>query len=124
MVSVVRKRRAANVVTDYTEVGGDSLAEVLSAISEHIRQPLDGNFQLVPDLRIFVGKPMQQRFWLKSTALADADAIAMDLQDAVEHAGVPYTVHSRSSGASPVTQCKLTGGHPTLIFRRAPGATC
>jgi hypothetical protein len=21
-----------------------------------------------------------------------------------------------------VTQCKLTGGHPTLIFRRAPGA--
>jgi hypothetical protein len=27
---------------------------------------------------------MQRRFWLQSAALADADAIAMDLQDAVE----------------------------------------
>ena len=29
-------------------------------------------------------KPMQLRFWLRATALADADAIAMDLQDAME----------------------------------------
>lgn len=76
--------------TGYSEARDTSLAEVLSRISEHIRQPLDGNFQLVPDLRVFVGKnlylikPMQQRFWLRSTALADADAIAMDLQDAAE----------------------------------------
>jgi hypothetical protein len=74
----------------YTEATDNSLAEVLSGISEHLRQPLDGNFQLMPDLRVFVGKnlylikPMQKRFWLKSTALADADGIAMDLQDAVE----------------------------------------
>jgi hypothetical protein len=73
----------------YTEAGDASLADALSRISEHIRQPLDGNFQLMPDLRVFVGqnlyliKPMQQRFWLRSAALADADAIAMDLQDAV-----------------------------------------
>lgn len=77
------------VSTTYTEAGDGSLADVLSHISEHLRQPLDGNFQLMPDLRVFVGndlyliKPMQLRFWLRATALADADAIAMDLQDAV-----------------------------------------
>jgi hypothetical protein len=75
---------------DYTEASGPSLADVLSRISEHIHQPLDGNFQLMPDIRVFIGKnlylikPMQQRFWLRSSALADADAIAMDLQNAVE----------------------------------------
>jgi hypothetical protein len=74
----------------YKEETGAPLDEVLNRISHHIRQPLDGNFQLIPDLRVFVGrclyliKPMQLRFWLKSTALADADAIAIDLQDAVE----------------------------------------
>lgn len=73
----------------YTEARESSLADVLSHISEHIHQPLDGNFQLLPNLRVFIGKklylikPMQLRFWLRSTALADADAIAMDLQDAV-----------------------------------------
>jgi hypothetical protein len=51
----------------------------------NIRQPLGGNFNLMPDVRVFAGKnlylikPMQLRFWL---ALADADAIAMDLEDA------------------------------------------
>jgi N-6 DNA methylase len=74
----------------YSESRDNSLADVFSRISEHIRQPLDGNFQLMPDLRVFFGrdlyliKPMQQRFWLRSAALADADAIAMDLQDTME----------------------------------------
>lgn len=74
----------------YNELSGNSVTDVLARISNHIHQPLDGNFQIIPDLRIFVGdnlyliKPMQQRFWLKSTALADADAIAMDLQDTIE----------------------------------------
>ena len=42
----------------------------------------------MPDFRIFIGnhlylvKPTQKRFWLKSSALADADAIALDLHDA------------------------------------------
>ncbi|MCU7967117.1 MAG: hypothetical protein KZQ74_07975 [gamma proteobacterium symbiont of Bathyaustriella thionipta] len=46
---------------------------------------LPGNFQLIPDLRIFIDdilyivKPRKRRFWLGSTALADADAIASDL---------------------------------------------
>jgi hypothetical protein len=57
---------------------------------QHIHQPIAGNFQLMPDLRLYIDKdlylvkPMQRRFWLRSTALADADAIAEDLQQAIE----------------------------------------
>ena len=73
---------------EYTENSGQSVGEVLGSLFEHIHQPLPGNFQLMPDFRIFVGnnlylvKPSLKRFWLKSTALADADSIALDLQDA------------------------------------------
>lgn len=73
----------------YTEESDYSVSETLSRLFEHIHQPLSGNFQLMPDFRLFVGnhlylvKPTQKRFWLRSTALADADAIALDLQDAV-----------------------------------------
>jgi hypothetical protein len=73
-------------VGDYEEEESGELTAVLGRLAEHINQPLDGNFQLTPNLRVFVGeslylvKPMQRRFWLKSTALADADAIALDLQ--------------------------------------------
>lgn len=74
----------------YSERTDSSITEALERIAGHIHQPIDGNFQLMPDLRVFVGqdlyliKPMQLRFWLRSTGLADADAIAMDLQDAAE----------------------------------------
>ena len=50
--------------------------------------PLPGNFHLVPDFRLFAGdslylvKPLQRRFWLRSAAIADADAVAVDLHDA------------------------------------------
>jgi hypothetical protein len=73
---------------DYAEDAAGELSEVLERLSAHIHWPLDGNFQLMPDLRVFVGdclyliKPMQMRFWLRSTALADADGIALDLQQA------------------------------------------
>ena len=73
----------------YTEKDDRSVGRVLAKLFEHIHQPLSGNFQLIPDFRIFVGnhlylvKPARRRFWLKSAALADADAIALDLQDAV-----------------------------------------
>ena len=75
--------------TEYTEEDNGSIGAVLAKLSEHIPQPLPGNFQLMPDFRIFAGdhlylvKPARRRFWLRSTALADADAIALDLQDAV-----------------------------------------
>ncbi len=74
--------------TEYVEENDRSVGEALSGIFKHIHRPLPGNFQLMPDFRVFIGrnlylvKPTQKRFWLKSTALADADAIALDLQDA------------------------------------------
>ena len=74
---------------EYAEEDNGSVGAVLARLSEHVHQPLPGNFQLVPDFRIFIGnhlylvKPARRRFWLRSTALADADAIALDLQDAV-----------------------------------------
>lgn len=73
---------------DYAEDSAGELSNVLDKLAAHIHRPLNGNFQLMPDLRVFVGdclyliKPMQMRFWLRSTALADADGIALDLQQA------------------------------------------
>ncbi len=72
--------------SDYVEENNLSIGKVLSRISDEIHQPLPGNFQLIPDFRIFSGKHLyvvkltQKRFWLRSAALADADAIALDLQ--------------------------------------------
>jgi hypothetical protein len=43
------------------------------------------NVQIVPDLRVFIGddlyllKPRKKRFWLYSSALDEADAIAAEL---------------------------------------------
>ena len=74
--------------TGYTEANDRSVGDALAELSRHINQPLSGNFQLMPNFRIFIGnnlylvKPVQKRFWLQSTALADAEAIALDLQDA------------------------------------------
>ncbi|MCG8605708.1 N-6 DNA methylase, partial [bacterium] len=74
--------------TNYVEENDSSVGDVLADLSKHIHQRLPGNFQLMPDFRLFIGsdlylvKPAQRRFWLRSAALADAHAIALDLQDA------------------------------------------
>lgn len=74
----------------YDEGNVVALDDALSRIAQHIHQPIAGNFQLMPDLRVFIDKnlylvkPMQRRFWLRSTALSDADAIAADLQHAID----------------------------------------
>ena len=84
-LTLEEERRKASYIEENDRAVGDTLTNLF----EHIHQPLPGNFQLMPDFRIFIGnnlylvKPTQKRFWLKSTALADADAIALDLQDAV-----------------------------------------
>ena len=83
---------------DYEEDENGELTTVLGKLHEHINQPIDGNFQVMPDLRVFAGenlyliKPMQLRFWLRSTALADADEIAHELQQLKE------PPHRRSTG--------------------------
>ncbi len=74
----------------YSEDGDTLVSDALAKIMQYLHQPLAGNFQLMPDLRLFIDKnlylvkPMQRRFWLRSGALADADAIAGDLQQAIE----------------------------------------
>ena len=73
----------------YSEDHDEEIDTVLEDLSTHLRRPLGLNLQLMPDLRVFVGeslflvKPMQRRFWLRATALADADSIALDFQQAV-----------------------------------------
>jgi hypothetical protein len=72
----------------YTEDDQNNFKQVLSRIWQHLPTPLSGNFQLLPDLRIFLDddlylvKPTKLRFWLHSAALADADAIASELHAA------------------------------------------
>jgi len=70
----------------YAEAEDGDFDAVLERLGDHLHQPLDGNFQLTPDLRVFAGgslfliKPLQLRFWLRWSALGDADEIALDLQ--------------------------------------------
>lgn len=82
----------------YNERSDSTVGEVLANLFENIHRPLPGNFQLLPDFRVFdekhlyLVKPMQFRFWLRAAALADADAIALDLQN--------YTSPSKIRGRS------------------------
>ena len=77
---------------NFIEQGGEFNA-TLSKINEELKQQVSRNIQLIPDLRIFIGdtlyllKPRIMRFWLKSTALNDADAIIADLQTQKFHHG-------------------------------------
>ncbi|MCY3842578.1 MAG: N-6 DNA methylase [Acidobacteria bacterium] len=74
---------------DYAEDADGSVTATLSRLAEHIRRPLPGNFQSMPDFRVFVDrdlflvKPTAKRHWLRSTALADVNAIALDLHQAI-----------------------------------------
>lgn len=85
----LRKKKAA---TAYRERNNSAVRDLLAQLFENMHQPLPGNFQVMPDFRIFEGddlyivKPMQKRFWLRSSALSDAHAIALDIQD---HMGSP-----------------------------------
>ena len=70
---------------EYSEDDDGSVAASLSRLAEHVQQPLPGNFQSMPDFRVFIDrdlflvKPTGKRFWLRSAALADAKAIVVDL---------------------------------------------
>ena len=79
----LRDRRSA---FDYAEDDKTPVGEALSRLSRRIEQPIPGNFQSTPDFRVFLDrdlflvKPAAKRFWLRSAAVADAHAIALDLQ--------------------------------------------
>ncbi len=73
----------------YRERNDEAVGVALARLAGRMDVPLPGNFQLVPDFRLFIDKslylvkPLQRRFWLRSAAIADADAMAMELQDAI-----------------------------------------
>ena len=72
--------------TPYRERRDRTFTDVLNSLTAKFGQLRARNFQTLPDVRIFAGnklymiKPMQKRFWLESSALADADAVAAELQ--------------------------------------------
>ena len=76
--------------SEYHEVESSRVNHVLADLAAQVGRPLAGNFQLLPDFRLVTGdhlylvKPAQKRFWLRSAAIADADAIALDLHDALK----------------------------------------
>ena len=63
----------------------DEFNETLRKIRRSLPRNLSSNFQLYPDLRIFINddlylvKPKTVRFWLRTTAQDDADALAAEL---------------------------------------------
>ena len=71
---------------DYAEDDDATVGAALSRLAHRIEQLIPGNFQSTPDFRVFLDrdlflvKPAPKRFWLRSAALADAHAIALDLQ--------------------------------------------
>ena len=79
-----------HAATEYHEVESSRVNHVLADLSVQVRRPLAGNFQLLPDFRLFTEdhlylvKPAQKRFWLRSAAIADADAIALESAGSVD----------------------------------------
>ncbi|MCY4506687.1 MAG: N-6 DNA methylase, partial [Acidobacteria bacterium] len=71
---------------DYTEDEETPVGAELARLARNIEQPLPGNLQSTPNFRVFLDrdlflvKPAAKRFWLRSAAVADAHAIALDLQ--------------------------------------------
>ncbi|WP_067865170.1 HsdM family class I SAM-dependent methyltransferase [Neptuniibacter marinus] len=69
----------------FTTRNNGELDTILQSIWKSLPEGISSNFQLIPDLRVFIDdvlymvKPRKKRFWLKSTAMADADTIASDL---------------------------------------------
>lgn len=82
-LSLPKKRPLKSFIINETN---DAFNAALSRINAGLRQETLRNFYLVPDLRIFIDdtlyliKPKMMRFWTKSAALNDADAIVVDLQ--------------------------------------------
>ena len=76
---------AKDDAANYHEEQGD-VGRVLTEVAEAAQEELPGGFLSMPDLRVVVGtqmylvKPNQKRFWLRSAGLGDADDIVVDLQ--------------------------------------------
>lgn len=70
----------------YTESDTVPFPDAVVELERHFGRPIAGNLFVTPDVRVFVGsklylvKPLQKRFWLHGSALADAGGIVADLE--------------------------------------------
>lgn len=70
----------------YTESATVPFPDAVVELERHLGRPIAGNFCVTPDVRVFAGsklylvKPLQKRFWLHGSALADASGIVADLE--------------------------------------------
>ena len=84
-LSILRLKLADD--RNYAEEDSGNLADALGRLRPHINLPINENFQTAPDLRVYFEgclyliKPMQMRFWMRSVALTDADEIAQELRN-------------------------------------------
>lgn len=87
-VGIVRVRLVDGPAGAYTEDYRIATGHLLDRLAMAVTLPAAGNFQIMPDLRIalddslYLVKPLQRRSWLRSSALADAEDIAAELQGA------------------------------------------
>ena len=86
-VAIIRLRQVSPDKREgYVEEADNPVGDVLAGISKEIDGELPGNLQQMPDLRVYAGedmylvKPNRKRFWLRSSALVDAERIAIDLR--------------------------------------------
>jgi len=85
----ILKLTIASGSDEYREDVSSEVGQFLQSIQTHLPISLPGNVQLVPDLRFVIGrdmylvKPMQLRYWLRSTALADAEQIVAEFAAAL-----------------------------------------
>ena len=81
---------AKDDVADYSEQQSD-VGEALTQVADAAKEELPGGFLSMTDLRVVVGtqmylvKPNQKRFWLRSAGLSDADDIVVELQQQLMH---------------------------------------
>ena len=70
----------------YTESERRPFSLAIAELARALGEPIGMNYCVRPDLRIFAGsrlftvKPLQKRFWLHASALADAGAIGLELE--------------------------------------------
>ena len=70
----------------YTESNSRPFSLAIAELAHTLGEPIGMNYCVRPDIRIFSGskiftiKPLQKRFWLHASALADAGAIVLDLE--------------------------------------------
>ena len=78
----------------YTESDCKPFPLALAELGQAVGESLSINFCTHPDVRLFVGgnlymvKPLQRRYWLRSAAISDVGSIATDLESLSQHSRI------------------------------------